>query len=191
MTANQVEWGDPSQWTFPVADLGMGGAVYRAKITDRWGSPRPNGKFHRGVDIMFERRSRSDRPEYAPPVDGSPMFFAPPGTEVLAARDGSVWMSGDTERGRSVILDHGKPWATYYTHMERLALPLVNRGKTAAGDVYRVKAGDVIGYMGGDPMTAPHLRHLHFAAWYKGPERCAVDPERAMVSWRRPILFTR
>jgi murein DD-endopeptidase MepM/ murein hydrolase activator NlpD len=47
----------------------------------------------------------------------------PPGTLVLAASDGEVWSAGWTPRGYSVVLSHGAPWATYYTHLASLVAP--------------------------------------------------------------------
>lgn len=89
------------------------------------------------------------------------------GAPIVAARDGTVWSVGETERGHSVVLDHGPPWATFYQHLKTVA---VEKGQT-------VKAGDVIGTMGHDPTDAQLITHLHFATWYKGAGNAAsVDP---------------
>lgn len=177
----RVNWG--SGWVWPVPTLRIGGVSYAPVISDGTGSPRPGGAVHRGVDIMFQRRSATDRPEFAPGTqDGTRMFFAPKGTPVLAAKDGKLWSAELTPRGWTVVIDHGKPFATYYTHMESLNVPT---STPRARNPVAIKAGDVIGYMGGDPMERTHLRHLHFAVWYEGTDANAVDPADAMRSWPR------
>jgi murein DD-endopeptidase MepM/ murein hydrolase activator NlpD len=179
-----VEWG--TGWVWPVPGLRThDGVLYDAVISDGVGTPRGAGE-HRGVDVMFRRRTKGDRPEYrAGTTDGSAMHFAPPMTPIVAARDGTVWSSGNTPRGGTVVLDHGKPWATYYTHLARLAFPSHRDGHTATGNVTHVKAGDIIGWMGHDPLDGAKLRHLHFAVWHGGGESAAVDPADAMRAWQR------
>lgn len=190
----RVTW-PRSGWVWPVPTLRTkDGAVYQAVISDGIGSPRPGGQVHRGVDILYKRRNAKDRPEYkAGTPDGTPGFFAPPLTPVLAARDGVIWSSAKTARGGTVVIDHGKPWATYYTHLHTLAFPEHANGRTVntadatePGVVTHVKAGDVIGFMGYDPMDAGKLRHLHFAVWHGGTDENAVDPADEMTHWPRP-----
>lgn len=187
----RVEWG--AGWVWPVPSFrAKDGTVYDAVISSGIGTPRGAG-LHRGVDVMYRRRSRSDRPEYKPKTsDGSPMHFAPPLTPVVAARDGVIWSASKTPRGWSVVIDHGKPFATYYTHLDHLAWPdaFANGRSVATGARKRVKAGDVIGSMGADPQDKAKLRHLHFAVWHGGTDSHAVDPEPAMREWARvPWLF--
>ncbi len=146
-----IEWG--GGWVWPVPN--HGGAV--PVITNPFSAPK-----HYGVDIMYRS------------ADGHPN--APEGTPILAARDGVVWSTGQTVRGRNVVLDHGKPFATFYQHLTTVFV--------AKGD--RVTAGQQIGIMGSDPSDPEGLRHLHFAVWYKGNgDSSSVDPETAMRSWRR------
>lgn len=108
------------------------------------------------------------------------MHFAPPGTKVLAARGGTVWSVSERSDGGgwSVVIDHGKPWATYYTHLERVD---VSKGQGVA-------AGEPIGLMGGDHSEGAKLRHLHFEAWYQGAgSKSSVDAQSAgvMADWIR------
>lgn len=100
----------------------------------RWGRP------HRGVDIA-----------------------APPGTPILAARDGRVVHAGPLGGyGNAVRIDHGMGVTTVYGHMSRVL--------TAEGDV--VVGGLQIGEMGcTGRCTGPHL---HFEIRGDG---VAHDPE--------------
>lgn len=179
-------------WTWPVPTLVLpNGERYAAVVSSGFGSPRRVGTerehSHAGLDIMFRRRNHADRPEYPAGRKladgfsaGSAMHFAPPGTPVLAARPGNVWsVSERTDGGGwSVVIDHGKPWATYYTHLQRV-------------DVVKnqhVLAGQVIGLMGGDKSEGQKLRHLHFEAWYQGAgSKSSVDAHSAgvMSDWAR------
>jgi murein DD-endopeptidase MepM/ murein hydrolase activator NlpD len=188
----KVEWG--TGWMWPVPTLRTrDGSLYEAVITDGLGSPRGTG-VHRGVDIMYRRKSKTDRPEYKSsngktPGESSGPFFMPNGVvPIVAARDGFIWSAGKTPRGFSVVLDHGKPFATYYTHMIALAVALHANGKnTIDGTRTPVKAGDVIGLASFDPMDHAKTVHLHFSVAHNGPpESAAVDPEEAMRTWTRP-----
>lgn len=186
----RVDWG--SGWVWPVPTMRLNGITYQPVISDGPGSPRSNGTIHRGVDIMYRRRSATDVPQYANgSASGSPWHFAPERTPVLAAKDGKLWSAGLTPRGWSVVIDHGKPFATYYTHMDALNVPAAAGGKArASGKPVAVKAGDVIGWMGGDPLDGrrEHLRHLHFAVWHNGTDENAVDPSDAMKLWPRAAM---
>jgi murein DD-endopeptidase MepM/ murein hydrolase activator NlpD len=185
----KVDWG--TGWVWPVPELKTSdGVIYRPVISSGVGEPR-GAQLHKGVDIFYERRTRTDRPEFnAGNAQGSAEFFAPLGTPILAAKDGVIWSSGLTPRGWTVVIDHGKPFATYYTHMKLSAFPnitasVINGTKDRQA---KVKAGDIIGYMGGDPMDPRKLTHLHFSVAYGGvPEadNAAIDPEEAMKTWPR------
>ena len=136
---------------------------------------------------MYRRKSIADRPEYrAGTSDGSTMYFAPPNTPILAAKDGRVWSVQKTPRGWAVVIDHGKPWATFYQHLERVDLEPHAHGKSQSGIATTVKAGDMIGTMGFDPLDSAKLRHLHFAPWYEGHgDSAVVDPAGEIANWRR------
>jgi len=184
------EWG--TGWRWPVPPINIGGVQYDPAVSQEF---KPG--VHRGVDIMYRRRTLDDRPEFPSGVKGADgfangvtRFFAPPGTAVIAARDARVWFVAKVATGWSVVLDHGKPWATFYAHLDTVTLPLHAMGKPVAGGAPTiVKAGDVLGTMGGNPNTDPRkgavdgqrLRHLHFETWYKGSgNEAAVDPQSEM-----------
>ncbi len=184
----RVDWG--TGWMWPVPTLRTkDGATYEAVISDGVGTPRGE-LVHRGVDIMYRRRSLSDRPEYKPGTpDGTKMFFAPRSViPIVAAKDGVIWSASKTPRGWSVVIDHGKPFASYYTHMVALSVaPHANGKNTLTGKPTPIKAGTVIGLMGSDPMDSAKLVHLHFSVAHSGvPESAAVDPADAMKTWPRP-----
>ena len=143
-------------WVWPVPTWVESGVAHFAVISQEWRSPD-----HLGVDILYR-------------VGGQ--WTAPEDTPIIAAREGVVWSVDETARGHSVVIDHGAPWATFYQHLSSVA---VAKGQ-------QVAAGDTLGIMGSDPTDAAHVRHLHFATWYKGAgDVASVDPARAMVSWRR------
>jgi murein DD-endopeptidase MepM/ murein hydrolase activator NlpD len=184
---NGPKWG--TGWVYPVPPLRIGAVDYPAQVSNGFANPA-----HFGVDVMYKRRSIADRPEFPAGTEaGSTMFFAPPGTPVLAAKDARVWSVDRSPRGWEIVLDHGAPWATYYQHLSSVLLPLHANGRMVGGNVpVTVKAGQQIGTMGGDPLDngGHHLRHLHFSAWYKGNgDGAAVDPERAMSSWQRAPVW--
>ena len=78
-------------------------------------------------------------------------FGAPHGAPIYAVGDASVIFSGwHGGHGNYVKLDHGGGFATAYAHMSRIAV--------ASGT--RVRAGQVIGYVGSTGLsTGPHLHY--------------------------------
>jgi murein DD-endopeptidase MepM/ murein hydrolase activator NlpD len=162
----------PGRWVFPVPRWQDRSPV----VSDGWGSPRvgdARGTMHRGADIMFRRRSLTDLDDVFPPRSPHTRWhFMPSNTPVLAASDGEVWSSGWTARGYSVVLSHGAPWATYYTHLSSLRIAETQRGASKQ----RVRAGDPLGVIGADPKDANAIDHLHFEMWFGGGAVAAVDP---------------
>ena len=169
----------PGRWVLPVARW-LGRA---AEISDRYGSPRVGGNrgaIHRGVDLMFRRRQRgelTDRfPAHTPHTVG---YFMPPDTLALAASDGTIWSAGWTPRGYTVVVSHGAPWATYYTHLSALRVGETRRGRSGE----RVVAGQPLGVIGADPKDARGIAHLHFEMWFGGNGLAAIDPEAYLRRW--------
>lgn len=184
-----VPWGDPKLWMVPVPDLKVAssGVLYPAVVTQEWRATSPGVAGHYGVDLMYRRRVAGDVPALMGDHNGNALFFAPPGTPIIAARSGVLWSASKSNRGFQVVLDHGKPFATYYQHLDKLDVPLAQAGKvTETGKAFAVQAGDVIGTMGWDPTDPEGLRHLHFAVWYNGAgDSASVDPASVIGSWNR------
>lgn len=151
----------------PVVTDGPGpGKRRRADGTLRW---------HEGVDLFYPRLLRAERPSDG----GSRAFYTPPGTPVLAVADGRVWSARRTSRGWRVVIDHGRPWSSVYTHLERLDIPEVD---AANRNTVEVRAGQQLGTAGADPQDAQGLRHLHFELHRDGKW---IDPRDMMRRWRR------
>ncbi len=142
--------------------LGAGDRVFPvfgpASFSDTYGAARADVSWHHGDDI-----------------------FAPLGTPVLAAGDGTVFSVGWIPIGgnRLWLRDrHGNQF--YYAHLSAYS-PLGVNGA-------RVSAGDVLGFVGntGDARTTPY--HLHFeihprsllGLGYDG----AVNPTAYLAGWR-------
>ncbi|TIP56622.1 MAG: M23 family metallopeptidase [Mesorhizobium sp.] len=91
-------------------------------------------------------------------------WAAPLGTPIAAAFDGEIVFQGDgSGYGNLVKISHGDGSETRYAHMQKFA------DKTGVGT--KVKAGDVIGYIGTTGLsTGPHL---HFELYRNGQ---AIDP---------------
>ncbi|MBE7448594.1 MAG: M23 family metallopeptidase [Kofleriaceae bacterium] len=167
----------PGRWIFPVPRW----HGRDPEVSDGWGSPRVGGNrggVHRGVDIMFRRRHRGELADIFPPrAPGMPSphtrgYFLPPGTLVLAAANGEVWSAGWTPTGYSVVISHGAPWATYYTHLASLRVGETRRGASRE----RVRAGQPLGVVGASPRDARGVAHLHFEMWHGGNGNAAIDP---------------
>ena len=150
-------------------------------ISDGYGSPRP-GMLHAGVDVMFGRIATDPFPVGG--VNGSKLFVMPEAWPAVSAADGVLWSAGASPRGYSVVIDHGTV-ATFYQHLSSLMLPETKpppKG-TLRGQLLPIKAGQPLGVIGGDPLNAPHLKHLHFEVWNGGPSQ-AFDPAPMMKAWQ-------
>jgi len=162
-------------WQWPVPLWGD----YSPVVSDGWGSNRRtlDGKprIHRGVDIMYPRKSVDDQAATFPrsTAGGSRWHFMPTGIAVLAARAGRVVYAERGPRGHAVTVKHADRWTTFYQHLARLLV--------AVGD--QVAAGEVLGELGGDPTQTPPLRHLHFEV--RDPRGLAIDPKPHLLTWPR------
>lgn len=186
MSVPGIPWG--TGWSYPVPPLDLGAVPvrYDAVISN----PFASGP-HYGVDVMYPRKqSTGNDTVFAPgTANGSAMYFAPPGTPILAAKDARVWSVIRSSRGWSVVLDHGRPFATFYQHLDTVNFPVHAMGfKYGTKTITTVRAGDRLGTMGGDPTQgAGALRHLHFAVWYQGHgDSSSVDPGTVMPGWLQP-----
>lgn len=161
----------PGHWVWPVG-------VWRGRkpeISDGFASKRrsPKGDIigHGGVDLMYRRVAGDTQVAGTP--NGSRGYVMPDHRPALAAAGGLASFAANTPRGWTVIVDHGQGrLSTYYTHLSQL---LVVPQQT-------VLAGQPIGVIGGDPLDAEHLMHLHFELW-RGGRKGAVDPEPLMRAW--------
>lgn len=105
-------------------------------------------------------------------------IFAPRHTPVLAAADGFVSQVGTTTLGGNVVWvwNPERGQSHYYAHLEKQA---VTTGT-------RVKAGDVVGYVGntGNARTTPP--HLHFGIYSRGEG--PIDPLPFVEGARGPAV---
>jgi murein DD-endopeptidase MepM/ murein hydrolase activator NlpD len=184
------QWGEG--WVFPVPDLRLetdtGITTYFAEASQEFKTE------HHGLDVMYPRKGDADRARFpAGVVDqlGAKQharFFAPASTPIIAAKDGIVWSVATTPHGIAVVLDHGRPWATFYQHLATTTL----RNPTSSGKpAQRVKAGEVIGTMGFSPLDGERLRHLHFETWFTGSgESVPQDPRPVLDRFARQTWRT-
>jgi murein DD-endopeptidase MepM/ murein hydrolase activator NlpD len=152
-------------------------------ISDGFGSPRPPPyQKHQGVDVMFGRISSDPYPVGTP--NGSKSFVMPDAWMAVAASDGVLWSAGHTERGFSVVIDHGNV-ATLYQHLEVLLVPEAKAPAkgTPKDQLIKIKAGQPLGVIGADPLDQSHIKHLHFELLPSGSTG-AIDPQPLMKSWQ-------
>lgn len=172
-------------WPLPVWNK------YQPVISDGPGQAKRDGgrRSHNGADIDYRAKNKSDLPQFkAGTFERSPggLFFMPRGIPVLAARDGKIWTVQPSPRGLQIVIDHGKPYATYYQHLSRVFFPIgKHRGKAADGQPMLVKAGQAIGIVGNgsDPgdERASAFAHLHFEIWKDGGAESWIDPTPILV----------
>lgn len=141
---------------------------------------------HHGVDIMYRRKpggpdtmwpSGITRMNGAAKSYGSASgrWFMPDAIAACAVADGTIWECTRSPRGIQIVIDHGKPFASYYQHLSSVQFPL---GITKGAQSIKVKAGQPLGIVGYDPsgLDRQYLMHLHFEIWYRGNGTAHVDP---------------
>lgn len=105
-------------------------------------------------------------------------IFAPFGTPVLAVHDGTIGKVGTLPiSGNRLWLYAPGGDAFFYAHLSAFS--------PAAVDGQRVKAGDVLGFVGNTGDAEPTPPHLHFEAHPGGEEKPAVDPFGILRAWRK------
>ncbi len=115
--------------------------------TDTWGAPRSGGRTHVGVDMI-----------------------GPKMTPLVAAADGVVsWMRHDSSRGNILYLVDDDGWQYTYIHINN-DTPGTDDGANRYAQAFgpgiaegvRVRAGQVIAYMGDSGNAEWTVSHLHF-----------------------------
>jgi hypothetical protein len=153
--------------TLPIAVDHIGSVQW----TDTWGAPRSGGRSHVGVDIL-----------------------GPKMTPLVAAADGTItWMRHDTTRGNILYLTDDQGWQYTYIHInndtpgtddganryEEAFAPGIERG-------VRVKAGQLIAYMGDSGNAEWTVSHLHFEI--VSPDGYNVNPTSIVDAARERAL---
>lgn len=120
--------------------------INRYQLKDTWGAARSQGRRHEGIDIM-----------------------APKNQDVLSATDGVIVDTRDNNLGGHVIWIAGPSGSYhYYAHLNKLKRGL------EVGD--KVRAGDVIGYVGNTGNARGGATHLHYGIYLAGKGKGAVNP---------------
>jgi hypothetical protein len=163
------------KWTFPLH-------AWRGYAPTR--SQEYRAPDHHGCDLMYHRRaggadsmwpSGLTRMNGIEKSYGTKNFFIPDRVFACAARDGTIWECTKSPRGLQIVVDHGRPFATYYQHLSSVLFPL---GITKGAQGIAVRAGQPLGVIGFDPSGLDHqkLMHLHFEVWFQGGANNHVDP---------------
>jgi murein DD-endopeptidase MepM/ murein hydrolase activator NlpD len=143
--------------------LAPGGYVFPvhgpASFVDTFGAPRAVVEWHHGEDI-----------------------FAPIGAPVLAVAEGTVFSVGWNDLGGNRLwLRDNQGNEYYYAHLSAFS-PLAVNGA-------RVRAGDVLGFVGnsGDAeATPPHLHfEIHHVALLGAGYDGVVNPYKYLLAWKR------
>jgi murein DD-endopeptidase MepM/ murein hydrolase activator NlpD len=111
-------------------------------ILDTFNATRSGGRRHEAVDIL-----------------------APRGAPIHAIGPGDIRKLFTSQQGGLTIyqFDPDEVWCYYYAHLDRYADDL--------HEGMRVKAGDVIGYVGTSGNAPPGTPHLHLAIFKIGPDK--------------------
>ncbi len=125
-----------------------------------WPLPTLNGR----APSVIERDARIpglDLAYLCDPNDATKGHEMPRFVPAFAVADGEIMYAGKQAHGYALVINHNNGWATYYTNLEHMfAVPRSVRPRSRPE---RVKAGDVLGYVGAPSEREP--RCLHFELW--------------------------
>lgn len=114
--------------------------------------------------------------------NGSSTHFMPNLIPAYAVGDGFITYAGKQAHGHAIVVNHDNGWATYYAGLEHMFARPTNARPRARDE--RVKAGDVLGYVGSPQPDA--MKALHFELWKLEEERHfepVGDPLGYMRDW--------
>ncbi len=100
------------------------------------------------------------------------------GTRVFATADGVIksYSLESSASGKSVTIDHGGGYESYYAHLAKIDIPRSRR----------VKRGDIIGMTGNTGLSL--TPHLHYEVRYRGE---SIDPTDYMFMELNPQQYSR
>lgn len=137
----------------------------------------------RGVELAYPRMTPGDAISSCPigSPNGTATHILPAMTAALAIDDGEIIFAGRFGHGFGMIIDHGNGWASHYANLQAIA--------AIRTDLYRprdqrVRAGDVIGYVGAPAPDA--FKRLYFELWECDRDRrfVPVDPRAVLAGWK-------
>ncbi len=143
----------------------------------------PAGPSQRGVELAYPRTAHDDAILSCPisSPNGTATHILPAMTAALAIDDGEIIFAGRLGHAFGMIIDHGNGWASHYANLQAIA--------AIRTDLYRprdqrVRAGDVIGYVGAPAPDA--FKRLYFELWECDRDRryVPVDPRAHLSGWK-------
>ncbi|MBA3394262.1 MAG: M23 family metallopeptidase [Deltaproteobacteria bacterium] len=143
----------------------------------------PTRPRQRGVELAYPRVTPVDAIASCPvgSPNGTATQILPAMTAAFAIDDGVISFVGRLGNGFGLIIDHGNGSASHYANLQVVA--------AIRTDLYRpreqrVRAGDVIGYVGAPAPEA--FKQLYFELWESDLSRCfvPVDPRPHLVGWK-------
>jgi len=137
-----------------------------------------------GIELAYQRANTTDLLTTYPvgSVNGTARHFTPNMMPAFAVRDGEIIYAGKISHAHTVVVDHLNGWATYYSNLEFMFASPTSDKKTRRAQA-RVKAGDVLGYVGGPAPDA--FKCLHFQLWKRNDasQFMPIDAEPEMAMW--------
>lgn len=137
----------------------------------------------RGVELAYARLHSADSIESSPPgtPHGTDTHFTPAMTPALSIDDGVIMYAGRHGYGFGIIVNHLNGWASHYSNLSALCAVRTDLHQPRE---QRVRAGDVIGYVGAP--SAGAFKRLYFELWESNHAHHFVplDPRDQLQSWK-------
>ena len=136
-----------------------------------------------GIELAYQRGTLFELLTAYPAgtPNGTTRHFMPNMMPAFAVRDGVITYAGKISYAYTVVVDHLNGWATYYSNLDFIFATPSSDKKLRRAEA-RVKAGDVLGYVGAAAPDA--FKCLHFQLWKRDDNHFApVDATPEMAQW--------
>lgn len=134
-----------------------------------------------GLDLAYARPNETELiAKYPLGPNGTATHFMPDLLPTFCVGDGVITYAAKQSHAYALVVNHDNGWATYYANLEHMfAMPTTRR----RARVERVKAGDVLGYVGS--ALPGEMKCLHFELWKLGDDShfAPVESLHFMRSW--------
>lgn len=140
-----------------------------------------------GLDLAYARAHEDELiSNYPIGRNGTVTHFMPDMMPAFCVGDGVITHAGKQGHGHALVVDHCNGWASYYANLEHMfALP-TKRGRAGRE---RVRAGDVLGYIGS--AMPGEMKCLHFELWKLGDDSHFEPVESlAYMHWWRVLPWS-
>ena len=136
----------------------------------------------RSIELAYARTHAGElAATYPIGANGTAAHFMPTDMPAFCARDGVIRYANQIGHGYAMVIDHLDGWSTYYSNLDEMFASPTDKHRVDREA--RVKAGDILGYIGS--IQPGSFKCLHFELWERdhADQFIDVDPRPFLARW--------